>query len=124
MKRVKQEIVDKGPSKYAFLSRGLPLLWALLCQALLNANDLQGIADEHGQNLVFKAEYQDILSKLASTRCRPLINDLLNNPLYESRIGEGDYSFLKTNAAYKFCMERAYDRWKWIERRLAGGLPK
>jgi hypothetical protein len=31
---------------------------------------------------------------------------------------EGNFSFMRTNAAYKRSMEIAYKRWRWVEKRL------
>jgi hypothetical protein len=33
-------------------------------------------------------------------------------------VAEGNFSFLRTNAAYKRCMEIAHKRWKWVQKRL------
>jgi hypothetical protein len=35
-----------------------------------------------------------------------------------SKVAEGNFSFLRTNAVYKRSMEIAYRKWKWLEQRL------
>lgn len=118
LRRLLQEIEQKGPNKYWFIFRARHLFWALLCQALLNDPNLEEHAEQHGRDMTVKAQYTDLLAKLASTRCRPLVADLLKEPAYSDKVAAGDLGFLKTNTAYKRCMEFAYQRWRWVEKRL------
>ncbi|MGA2035254.1 MAG: hypothetical protein ABSG68_23655 [Thermoguttaceae bacterium] len=38
--------------------------------------------------------------------------------IYASKAAEGNFSFMRTNAAYKRSMEIAHKRWRWVEKRL------
>jgi hypothetical protein len=52
------------------------------------------------------------------TRCRPLRPDLTADPDYAEKVAADNLGFLRTNAAYKRCMEVAYKKWKWVEKKL------
>jgi hypothetical protein len=118
LRRLVNDIVDKGTNKYAYVQRARNLLWALLCQAILNDPDLEGYAEEFGNGLSLEAQYTDWLSSMATTRCRFLLSDLVSDKTYVAKATEGNFSFMRTNAAYKRSMEFAYRRWKWVEKRL------
>ncbi|MBI3682323.1 MAG: AIPR family protein [Acidobacteria bacterium] len=118
LRRLLQEIEQKGPNKYWFIFRARQLFWALLCQALLNDADIQRHAEQYGSDMSIKAQYTDLLASLASTRCRPILADLLKDKAYVDKVAEQNFGFLRTNAAYKRSMEFAYKRWKWVEKKL------
>jgi len=118
LRRLVNDIVDKGANKYAYVHRARNLLWALLCQAILNDSRLEDRAEEFGRGLSLEAQYTEWLSSLATTRCRFVFSDLVADKTYASKAAEGNFSFMRTNGAYKRCMEIAYKRWKWVERRL------
>ncbi len=118
LRRLVNDIVDKGANKYAYVQRARNLLWALLCQAILNDSKLEDRADEFGRGLSLEAQYTDWLSGLATTRCRFILSDLVADKAYAPKAAEGNFSFMRTNAAYRRSMEIAYKRWKWVEKRL------
>ncbi len=118
LRRLVHDIVDKGTNKYAYVERARNLLWALLCQAMLNDPKLEERAEEFGRGLGLEAQYTDWLSGLATNRCRFILSDLVADKLYAPKAAEGNYSFMRTNAAYKRSMEFAYKRWRWVEKRL------
>src|SRR5258705_7056311 len=45
--------------------------------------------------------------------CRFILSDLVADKLYAAKAAEGDFNFMRTNAAYKRSMEIAYKRWRW-----------
>jgi len=118
LRRLVNDIVDKGANKYAYVQRTRNLLWALLCQAILNDAKLEERAEDFGRGLSLEAQYTDWLSGLATTRCRFILSDLVADKMYTSKATEGNFSFMRTNAAYKRCMEIAYKRWRWVKRHL------
>jgi hypothetical protein len=118
LRRLVNDIVDKGANKYAYVLRARNLLWALLCQAILNDPNLEGRADEFGQGLSLEAQYTDWLSVFATTRCRFILKEIVEDKAYAQKVAEGNFSFMRSNAAYKRSMELAYKRWKWVEKRL------
>jgi hypothetical protein len=118
LRRLVNDIVDKGTNKYAFVQRARNLLWALLCQAILNDKKVEDRAEEFGLGLSLEAQYTDWLSGLATTRCRHILSDLVADKIYADKAAEGNFSFMRTNAAYKRSMEIAYMRCRWVEMRL------
>jgi hypothetical protein len=118
LRRLVNDIVEKGANKYAYVQRARNLLWALLCQAILNDSRLEDRAEEFGHGLSLEAQYTDWLSGLATTRCRFILSDLVADKAYAAKAAEGNFSFMRTNAAYRRSMEIAYKRWKWVEKRL------
>jgi hypothetical protein len=118
LRRLVNDIVDKGANKYAYVLRARNLLWALLCQAILNDPKLEERAEDFGRGLSLEAQYTEWLSGFATTRCRFLLSDLVADKAYAPKAAEGNFSFMRTNAAYKQSMEIAYKRWRWVEKRL------
>jgi hypothetical protein len=112
------DILEKGPNKYGYLNRARPLLWALICQGILNDKELETYAEDYGQDMKMPADFSQYLSWLATARCRQLVSDLTGYKDNVEKIAEGRFSFLRTNAAYKQCMAFAYKRWKWVEKGL------
>ena len=118
LRRLVYDIVEKGANKYAYVQRTRNLLWALLCQAILNDSNLEDRAEEFGRGLSLEAQYTDWLSGFATTRVRFILSDLVADRIYAAKAAEGNFSFMRTNAAYKRSMEIAYKRWRWVEKRL------
>ncbi len=118
LRRLVNDIVDKGSNKYAYVQRARNLLWALLCQAILNDPKLEERAEELGRTLSLEAQYTDWLSGLATTRVRYILSDLVADKAYAGKAAEGNFSFMRTNAAFKRSMEMAYKRFRWVEKRL------
>jgi hypothetical protein len=118
LRRLVNDIVEKGVNKYAYVQRARNLLWALLCQAILNNPKLEERAVDFGLGLSLEAQYTDWLSGLATTRCRFILSDLVADKTYAAKAAEGRFDFMRTNAAYKRSMEFAYKRWGWVVKRL------
>lgn len=118
LNRLVQAILEKGAAKYAFLNRARNLLWALLCQAMLNDDDLEWYCDEYGNGLVVEANYSEWLTGLATTRARAIIGDVIKTSPYAENVKEENYGFLRTQAVFKKCMEVAHGRWGWVKRGL------
>jgi len=51
LRKFSQEIEQKGQNKYSFIHRSRNLLWALLCQGLLNHEDIEELAEQHGTTM-------------------------------------------------------------------------
>ncbi len=95
------------------------MLWALLAQGLLNHEDIEKIAENHGRSLSVSNEYVEILAYLATARVRMLLSDLLEDRDYVDKVAEGNLSFLRTDKAFDKAMERARKHWKWEHVKLA-----
>ncbi len=118
LRRLMNDIVEKGPNRYSYISRARGLLWALLCQGVLNDSALAELADRYGTSLSVEADFVNKLSYLATARCRMLMSWLTDNKEYKDRVAEGNFGFLRTNTAFEKCMERAYTQWRWVHKKL------
>ncbi len=118
LRKIANEIEQKGQNKYAFIHRSRYLLWALICQGLLNHDDIENIAENYGQSLTMPAGFTDLLSKIATTRVRPLLSALMSDREYQDKVAEGNLSFLRTDKAFEKCMETAHAKWKWVHIKL------
>jgi AIPR protein len=119
LRKLASEIEQKGQNKYAFIHRCRYLLWALVCQGLLNHEDLEDLAQEFGRSIVVPAEFTDLLIKIATTRVRVLLAALMDQPDYEDKVAEGKLDFLRSDKAFDRCVELAYKKWKWVHKKLA-----
>jgi hypothetical protein len=118
LRRLMNDILERGPRKYGYISRARNLLWALLCQGVLNDPRLEQTAEKYGHDMTMPANFTDYLSRLATNRCRFLISELVNDEDNADKVAEGKFGFLRTNASYRKCMEFADNRWKWQEKGL------
>lgn len=119
--RIIREIRDRGSNKYAYMQKARNLVWALLCQGVLNDERLTDYAErfvQPGRSLVCEAEYTEWLRRLASTRVRFLLAGIVEKSPYAEMMEEERYDFLRTRAVYDKCMDLAYKRWKWVQKRL------
>jgi hypothetical protein len=118
LRRLLEEVEQKGRNKYWFIHRARTLFWALLCQGILNDPDVEFLSDEYGTDMSMKAQYTDYLNAQASTRCRLILAELIADKAYADKVADHNFSFLRTNAAFKRGMNIAYKKWKWVEKRL------
>jgi hypothetical protein len=118
LRKMVEAIMEKGETKYAFITRSRNLLWAILCQAILNDNELEWYCEQYGQSLGIEADYTNWLTQLATTRARLLIGNLIKETPYAEHARNDNYSFLRTQAFFRKCMDGAYERWGWMMKRL------
>lgn len=118
LKRLINDILDKGYNKYAYAPKARLLLWALLCQGIMNDKDIEYYSEEYGKSMSIAADFTDYLSTLATKHCRFLLAELVKNEKYADKFYQGNFSFLRTNHAYECCMEIAYKKWKWVQKKL------
>jgi hypothetical protein len=118
LRRLADEIIQRGQSRYWFVSRARYLLWALLCQGLLNSENLEDLAEEYGTEMSLPYGYTDILATLATTRVRLLLSELFRDIEYKEKIANENFSFLRTDKAFDKCMSIAYAKWHWVHKKL------
>ena len=49
---------------------------------------------------------------------RFILKDLIEDKQFTTKVAEGNFNFLRTNATYKRAMELAHKRFKWVQRGL------
>ena len=118
LRKIANEIEQKGQNKYAFVHSARYLLWALISQGLLNSPNLEEESDSYGTAMTLPAGYTELLSQIATTRVRHLLSGLMALPAYKDKVAEGNYSFLRTDAAFEKCMASAYSKWGWVHKKL------
>ena len=116
--RLIREIMEKGEKKYAYMRRARNLLWALLCQAILNEEHIQEYAGRFGKNLAVEGDYVEWLAKLASAKARFLIAAVVEKEPYASKAEDERYSFLRTRAVFDQCMDQGKKKFGWTMKRL------
>jgi AIPR protein len=116
--KLTRDVEQQAINKYWFMSRARHLLWALLCQAILNDRRLNEYAESYGTNMTMAADYTEYLVRHATGPCRLLLSDLVKHPDYATRLQASEPSFLRTNRAFERCMEFAYKRYRWVHRKL------
>ena len=119
LRKLAAEIEQKGQIKYAFINRSRNLLWALICQGLLNHPNLEKLAEEYGTAMPVPADYTATLISLATTRVRLLLSALMEHPDYRDKAAEGNLSFLRSDKAFDICMDMAHEKWRWVHKKLA-----
>jgi len=119
LSKLAREIEQKGQNKYAFIHRSRYLLWALMCQGLLNHTDIEALAQKFGRSMTLPVDFSEVLSQLATTRVRLLLGALMDAPEYKQKVAEGNLSFLRTDIAFEKCMEIAFKKWHWLHKKLA-----
>ncbi len=119
LRKLAQEIEQKGQTKYYFIHRSRYLLWALICQSILNDEDkLESYAESYTSSMSVPADYTELLSRFATTRVRLLLSELMQDSEYRDRVAEGNLSFLRTDKAFEKCMGYAYKKWRWTHKKL------
>jgi hypothetical protein len=113
-----QSIVERGQNKYAYMPRARPLLWGLMCQAMLNHPEFDYYAENYGSDLRHPQLLMDWWYGLAANSCRLIIRDLVNLKENEERVRDGNFSFLKSNATFERAMEIGRRQNRWLHRRL------
>lgn len=116
--KLTREILQKGENKYAFIGRSRYLLWALLCQGLLNDPEIDWLCEHFGFSMAIPVDFSEKLSHLATARVRLLLKALMESPEYAEKVRDGNLSFLRTDSAFEKCMSFAYDKWKWVHKKL------
>ena len=118
LRKLAQEIEQKGINKYSFIHRSRNLLWALTAQGLLNRSDLEDIAEDYTKSMSVPVDFADLLVQIATTRVRILLSGLMQAPEYRDKVAEGNLSFLRTDRAFEKSMEAAHAKWGWVHKKL------
>lgn len=117
--RLMREVRQAAQNKYDFVTRGRNLLWALVCQGMLNDPKINELSEEYGQSLKMEIQFRKWLLDLATRKCRLILADLIAEKAYKEKVAEDNFTFLKTTAAFKKSMDIAYKRYKWTVRSLS-----
>jgi hypothetical protein len=118
LRKLTDEIQSRGYQKYWFARRARNLTWALICQGILNDQELEDYAERYGRNMSVEAGFMEWMRGIAVNKVRLLLSDLVAIEQYRQKMAEERYDFLRTRAAYDVCMQYAHKRWKWVSEKL------
>ena len=118
LNRIIREIMEKGEKKYFYMRRARNLVWALLCQGVMNEPNLPELMEKFGRKPSMENGYTDLLAQIASSRVRFAISASIEGSKYEKKIEEERYGFLKTKNLYEDCLKDARDKWGWTRKKL------
>lgn len=117
---IMRSLIERGTNKYDFVKRGRHLLWALLCQGVLNDHELENIAQRYGQDVTMSTNFAAYLSKIASNQCRMILGELSERPENAEAIARGDYNFMRAKSSFDHGMDAARRLYGWEKVRLQG----
>jgi AIPR protein len=118
LRKMLNEILEKGPTKYGYITNARELIWALLVQGVLNDDDLPQLMERYGKKLRMEKDYSDYLMGLSSRKVRFILGDVVEDAASLSLIANGKYGFLRTKATYERAMDIAGKREKWTKKSL------
>ena len=118
LRKITNDIVQKGINKYWFAPKARYLIWALACQGILNNKNLESVSAEDGNRLVVSANYTDNISRIATVNIAPILAELIADKEYAERLAEDKFGFLRTDSAFEKSMKIAYRKWKWVHKKL------
>jgi hypothetical protein len=111
-------IQDKAAQKYQFIDKARNLIWALLCQAILNDERLDDLVENFGEKMAVQAGFREMTVAYAISKVRPVLAGLIDAPEYRSQIDQGKFSFLRSDSTFRRAMNIAKARWNWSHKRL------
>jgi len=112
------DIASRGEKKYGFISKGRNLVWALAIQALLNDNKIHELLEDYGVDLKAGPDFRERLTKVATARIAPILNQAISLPIYRDQLKAEKFSFLKSNAFFKVCRNMGSDKFDWAFKKL------
>jgi len=113
-----REIESAGSIKYYFAGRARNLVWALLCQAVLNDPKLDSAVDRYSDNLTIEVNFSEWLRELIRRRIVPILREAIESPPFAAYVAEGKEDFVRTRAFYDRCLDVGMDKFNWVKKYL------
>lgn len=113
-----EEIKGAGSTKYYFAARARNLIWALLCQAIMNDPKLDEAVDRYSESLTIEVNFSEWLRELTRRRILPILREAIEEAPFESYILEQKQDFVRTRAFYDRCLEVGVKKFKWTKKHL------
>jgi hypothetical protein len=101
-----------------FVDRAKLLLWALVCQGLLNQRDLADLVDEFGGDLRMPEGFRERLLKIALRQVKPTLLWLVQQREFSEAYKEERYEFLRGDKAFNRSMGHLLQEHGWRQTRL------
>jgi len=112
-----RNLLDGGSQRHGFIAKTRNLMWALLCQGVLNHPKVEELAERFGRTLVNEQEYTELLNGVAAKKVRPCITAVVSEH-YSDRVEVEKYEFLRSRQMFTRCMEVAKAKYGWEKQRL------
>jgi len=114
---------ELASGRAAFVDRAKLLLWALVCQGLLNQKDAPELVDEFGSDLRMPSEFRERLYKIAVRQVKPTLLWLVQQKEFSEAYKEERYEFLRGDKAFNRSMSHALQAYGWRQTRLGRPIP-
>ena len=101
-----------------FVDKAKTLLWALICQGLLNQKDIHNLATTYGCNVSVPGLFKERLLKIAMGQIKPTLLWLVQQPEFVQAYKEERYEFLRGDKAFDACMRHCSQQYGWGQSRL------
>lgn len=111
--KVLEVLKGKNLNKLWFVKSSRNLLWALLCQGILNDKRVDVFADSYGTNLSIPYAYTEILIKMTVKNMHFILTNLLKDDEFSDKVKEENPSFLKNDKTFMKCMLIAKNKYGW-----------
>ena len=82
----------------------------------LNDKKLPIYLEEYGSSLVKEAMFGEILKQLTGNRVTPILRELMGSAVYQEKVAQEKYDFLRTTEAFKKAMAIASDKYNWSKK--------
>jgi hypothetical protein len=102
----------------AFVDRAKLLLWALVCQGLLNQKDQADLVEKFGADLRMPEQFRERLYKLAMRQVKPTLLWLVQQPEFSDSYKQERYDFLRGDKAFNRSMGHVLREYGWRQTRL------
>ena len=114
-----EELSERAPAKLQYVvSKARNLVWSLLIQSLLNGSNLKDHLESYGCSLQRENDFRTLLRRLSSSKVLPILKRVLSDNSYQNNIQQEKYSFLRTNALFRRCMQDAFESYEWTRKSL------
>jgi hypothetical protein len=114
---------ELASGRATFVDRAKLLLWALVCQGLLNQKDSPDLMDEFGGDLRMPSDFRERLYKIAVRQVKPTLLWLVQQKEFSDAYKEERYEFLRGDKAFNRSMSHALQAYGWRQTRLGRPLP-
>lgn len=114
---------ELATGRTAFVDRAKLLLWALVCQGLLNQDDAPDLVDQFGADLCMPSEFRDRLLKIARRNVKPTLLWLVQQKEFSEAYKQERYDFLRGDKAFNRSMSHVLQAYGWRQTRLGRPLP-
>ena len=113
---------ELASGRTTFVDRAKLLLWTLVCQGLLNQNDLSDLVEDFGGDLRMPNGIKERLHRLAVKQIKPTMLWLVQQDEFSAAYKDERYDFLRSDKAFNRSMRHLLEQHGWRQTRLGRPL--